>query len=227
MLLAFIYGILGMLSIIMFFPSNIFILLFNYIFNTPSIININTLIYTYLIVLILIISTNIKNIDIKKINWRIILLFTINTFISLLFKNNIIPLKNIIINLLIIVILLFTIKKIKTSKEKDTLKYLFVLTIIVLITKLFKIYNYFIIYYISRLFKLDYNIIKKYLYSIILSDIIGFLIINIHLITFNFNILITLISSLSLGIYYLFNYYKINYSRLKYFYLFLLLFLLM
>ena len=225
-MLSIIYGMLGIISVILFFPSKTFILLFNYIFNTPNIININTLIYINFALLILIIILGIKNIKKNKINYQLLIFFIINTLISLLLYKNIIPLKNIIINLLITIILLFIIKKLKVSNQKDSLQHLIIQLIIVFITKLFNIYNYFIIYFISRLYKLNYKIIKRYLYTIILSDIISFLIINIKYITININLIITFISALITGIYYLFNYYKINYSKLKIIYLLLLIFLL-
>ena len=229
MILAIIYGILGIISITMFSTPKTFLLLFNYVFNTPSIYDLNTLLYIYIAILLLIIILVFKNHKHLKIkdSKLVGLLFIINLLLSLVLRNNkIVSIRIIIIEFIINILLLFNIKKIKLDNKKDSFKLIIILTTTIFFTKLLNIYNYLIIYFVLRLSKVNSNLTFRYIITILLSDIISFIAINASFISINNNLIIITISSLLSGLYMMYNYYKTNYNRLKWFYLIILIFLL-
>ena len=230
MIITILLGIIGVLSIIFLGNPKTFILLFNYIFNTNTLLDNNIITSIYIGLLIIIILLLLKNLikikfNIQKIkNNKTIMFFIINIIITIFLKNKILsitPLKTIIMKFIICFLILLVINKIAICNKKENYSFIFILLLFIFLTTYLNINNILIIYLIGRLFKIDHNIILKYIIIYLSSYSIGFIIIN----NFNFS-LYALISSIITSLYLYFNYYKFNYAKLRWFYFILSLFLL-
>ena len=132
----------------------------------------------------------------------------------------------IILELILNFLLLLIIKKLKAGSNKDNYVFIAVLSLIIFFTSLIKINNLLIIYFTGRLFKLDSKLIVKYLISYLLSFGVMFIILTINNSFFNLPYYFTILGCAVGGLFYIFHYYKVNYSKLVFIYFLLSCFLL-